>query len=241
MDGEITIGLNRRRFLQTTTVAAGFGSLTVGTVSGKESASLGDVHFVETGIEYNADIPQSDGYIVPTFEDDELRGYSIDSEEKRLELNQFATPNVRTAFRQNNTVLKSERYRPFSAQDSGTNNVYSLTTKLTSDYRSVESLSVAQEYRHPIVNVSPRNNEVDVSVSGKRKTVTPEHEEQIHLQGRTVEVVAERQVDKDASGIPPESRADTFWEEFSKAITVKPTVKVRNWGTLDVFDSQQLE
>ena len=238
MTQENTFIVNWRRFLQTAAATTSFGSITTGTVSRRKDADFGEVHFVEMGIEYDAEIPQSDEYVVPSLENDEVLGYSIEPEKGRLEVNQFATSNMRAKMRQESRVVRGESYRPFPSQNPSADTAHSLYTKLTDDYRGVQSLSLAEDYRHPVVDISPRDIEIDVSVSGNHETVLPEREKTITLPERTVEVVAERRVDKTVSDIPPEKRADTFWEEFSKPITVQPTVKVRNRGTLSVFDSQ---
>lgn len=237
MNENTNLNVNRRRFLRTTMATAGLGTTIVGTTSAKEPVDFGNVHFVEMGIEHDADIPEGDGYVIPITEEDEALGYSIDTEERSLKLNRFAPPNARANFRQESKVVKTESYRPFPTTDQKKRIVRSLYTKLTSDYRGTRSLSLAEPYRRPPVEISSQDAEISASVGGKHQIIGPGQERTIHLPERTVEIIAERQVDEGLSDIPPGRRAKTVWEEFSKTITVEPHVKVRNRGILSVSGS----
>lgn len=229
------LGIARREFLRTTS-AAGFALAGTGTATAS-SDSLGRTHYTEAKFEFQVESPSENEEDLPVIDVDEAVGRAIDNEEGKLYLLEQGSQTSVETFRHSDQVIKSEEYRPLSTNLHNSRAVRQVPLNLGQNYRTLRALKLSEDYRLPSVSLSLDGETLSANVSGTKTSVAPGEESQSSLSPvqLPVELVSHSEELVDNQSIPEYQRARKR-EAQSTTVRATPTLKIRNYGQLDVVD-----
>lgn len=225
--------IERRQFVK----AAGAGALGTTILPTAQAAPgdrLGETAFAEVGMETEiSGLSTADANPVVFHWDFPLPHVATDS---TLFVRDAMSDEAREVVTTASGVVKGEKFQPASTELYG-----GPKSKLTHEhgphYRRNYVVELEEGYDLPQLNVSPQSGTVTISGRG-RERVDAGSERTFELEPRKLEAQLVRVTDEkvDNSEIPEHLRAlkKEYWTE---PVTVKPTLKVRNYGTLEVRDA----
>lgn len=222
--------IERRQFVK----AAGAGALGTTVLPNVQAAPgnrLGETAFAEVGMETEIDnlsIPDANPTVFHW--DFPLPHVATDS---TLFVRDAMSDEAREVVTTASEVVKGEKFQPASANLFGRPKT-ELTYEHGPHYRRNYVVELEEGYDLPQLNVSPRSNSVTIAGRG-RERVPVGTERTFDFEPRELEAQLVRVTDEkvDNTDIPEHLRG-LKKERWTEAVTVKPTLKVRNYGTLEV-------
>lgn len=234
-----TGSIERRTFLKTA-AAAGAGPIIAREATAKPTPH-GKAHYTEVGIEYEIENTIAHEKY-PFIAVDEPINHYADLEGSAVYFNEKYLEESLPVLRSGPSLVRFNQFADQSVSRS-TSPTRSLPTNLGRSFRITSSLRLAEPYRPERVSVAVENgvavvrsehDEVEVPPSTAitnelgTQEVTVEASEPIPREYESIDVLI------DGEPAPPEYRpvARRTWEE---TLTVKPKVKVRNYGEVDLI------
>lgn len=232
--------LNRREFLKQTSITTGITALGVQPVHAETTDPEAKVRFVEVGIEHalqSSDVSGSP----PKYPIDEPVRHAVDTSNNAVYLKKSMPDEVVSLVKRGKQVVKvsGSGYHSFTTAVLGDTPTRAISTRLGEHYRQLQAMILDEEYRLPAIDVQKGPDDDVVLTVNRSKTVIPTGSERdVVLEPKdvtaTFSVVTDERVSR--QGVP--SRKEPLRQErTTETVTVTPTVKVRNYGKMDVMDT----
>lgn len=228
----------RRQFLKTTGAAAGLGAFT-GVAKAIPDTDLGSVHFVEVGLETDVtDVSDADASL-PVFHWDFPLPHAVDAAGETIYLRERMDDEAVHLVTEQDTVVKAAEFHSGPASLlSGVRET--VPFELGPHYRRNYVLELEDAIRLPAIEVEPQaDSTVAVSGGAVSDTVSPGSEREYELDSVEATVEFSKQTDKRREGQDVPDRLLGFErKEWTETVTLKPTLKVSNFGKLSVVDAR---
>lgn len=236
-DASTDHGFERRQFIKTTGAAAGFGSL-VGAGRAAPGTDLGTVRFVEVGLETDVPEVDEDDGALPVVHWDFPLPHAVDADLRTLYVRERIDDAAVRALERQPAVVKAAEFAPAPATVLGGTHG-TLPYELGPHYRRNYLLELEGAVELPAVAVEPRADGVVVSGGPVTATVPRESEEEFALDPVEVAVeLSEATDERRESEAVPDRLLAFRRRRWTETVTVEPTLRVRDYGDLDVVDAR---
>lgn len=228
--------VKRRRFIKTTSTAAGVGAINLGFSSVKARREGDRVQFVDAGYEHDLHDVQGD---VDGIHIEEFTGHVV-KDDSKLELLDRMPTGMRTAVKRQRNIVRLgsgyNSYTPFSAGPVGVQPSRQLTTELDEMNRSIFGVEVAEPYAPPAINLKAAGNSVNVASEGQQGKVASGEERSFTLPRQQVEVVSFEPTGETRTSNQEGQPAQEYeiLEPTYQSVEVTPRLVARNYGELEV-------
>lgn len=225
--------IERRQFVKAAGAGA-IGTTVVPTVQANPGTHLATTAFAEVGIETDiSGISDSEANPSVFHWDFPLPHVATDS---KLFVRETMSLAARDTVTTSSGVVKAEEFHPASKGLFGR-----PKTKLTYEhgphYRRNYVVELVEGYRLPQLTVSPRNDTITIAGHG-RESVPVGSEQTFELPSKELEAELVRVTgEKVDNPEVPEHRRALKKEHWTEPVTVTPTLKVRNYGEVEVRDA----
>lgn len=228
--------IDRRKFLKSTGTVAGIGTLNVSPIRASPGTRLSTVEFVEVGMETEVSSVSDEDASLPVFHWDFPLPHAVDTQDDKLFVREPMSEAAVEALSSRPAVVKTAEFQPAPTTLFG-KPTKTLTYEHGPHYRQNYVLELEDEYPLPSVSVAP-NEETAVMSGAIDDEITAGTERQYELPSHEVEVEVTKTLDEkvDAPSIP-ESRRARKKDSWTETVTVTPTLKVANFGELEVVDA----
>lgn len=227
--------IERRQFVK----AAGAGALgttVFPTVRAEPGTRLGTTSFAEVGMETDiSGLSRSDANPSIFHWDFPLPHVASES---TLFVREAMSDEARDMLTTKQAVVKASGFRPASDQLFG-----QAERKLTHEhgphYRRNYVVELEEGYDLPRLSVSPQNGVATIRGHGRKK-IPAGSERTFELQSQNLKAELVRMTDEkvDNSEVPEHRRA-LKKERWTETVTVTPTLKIRNYGELEIRDATE--
>lgn len=232
--------LRRRDFLKETGLATGIGTLGVQTVRANVQGPKNEVRYLEVGVEHNLEHPETTGSPA-TYPIDEPVRHAIGPDNEALHLKKSMPDEVVSRVKNAEQVVKisGNGYHSFTAAVLGATPTRTINVRLGDHYRRLEAMILEDEYQLPAIDIQHDvGDDVSISVNGSKTVVSAGDEREVTLESANVSTTFQTVTDEKLTrqGVP--SRKEPLKKErTTKTIAVTPSVKVQNYGKIDLIDS----
>lgn len=213
--------LNRRCFLAAASAMATASQVLPGRVAA-DGERYGDRQFVRA--RYVTQIKEGSPSNYLTGQSHDFPGHHFEPDSGKLFLNKFIRDVGKTRFKNNDKIVKIDRYHPFPSQDMQRRPDSFFTTTLGDGLLSRQIVFTAEPYKPPGVAIREDNKDVTISNSGGQVRLSPGERKKLPLPERSIKAIKNTDSGTDYN-----------------SVRVQPSIIVHNYGTWEVIDSNKAE
>lgn len=209
--------LNRRRFLQ----ASGAAGATVTAANVTAAKEQNQCHFAEIGIDSEVIVPDEANYTPVYAHDDVFKSYRKPN--RMLVLPDRAAPRLKKLAKNSNRVVDAAQYERFPGTVKSSPDTRYIPIATSPDLRPTKVLELDSKYQPPTVDLETTEAKISATVRGSSFDVEAQSKRAVSL-------------DSFESSITVAKRENDALEKFETDLEIRPELRIRNHGTLDVVE-----